>query len=64
MNKKLVLVLLFVIAVGTMAYIGYYQPVKTNPVDLLTNGTVAILDSSSNSMDKITDKLNNFSANH
>jgi len=53
----LILMLALAVSIGIFAYIGYYSPLKTEPVSLLVNGTVTVMDHTSDSLDKITDKV-------
>ena len=58
MNKMLLLMLVLAIGTGIATYIGYYFPTNTTPIDLLANGTAAVLDSSTDQITKITNTLN------
>jgi hypothetical protein len=45
------------VAIGIFAYIGVYSPTKKSPIDLIANGTASVMDSSSDSMNKMTNSL-------
>jgi hypothetical protein len=57
MNKMLLLMLALAVSIGIFAYIGYYSPMKTEPVSLLANGTASVMDSTSDSLNRITNSV-------
>jgi hypothetical protein len=57
MNKMLLLMLGLAVSIGIFAYIGYYSPLKTEPISLIANGTAGAMDSTSNSLNKITNSV-------